>query len=105
SQYAFSNLSRPNFEMMNTEQRLRFEEEVGVMYNRNLGPGWQYSPQNPAYASGTDAFRDRADHILDSLRNVNIDWRDFFFQRGNFQEQQVSVSGGNENLRFYNSLN
>lgn len=105
SQYGFSNATRPNFEMMNTEQRLRFEEEIGLMYNRNLGPGWRYSPKNPDYAAGTDAFRQRADEILDSLRNVNIDWRDMFFQRGNFQEQQVSVSGGNENLRFYNSLN
>ncbi|HUC80711.1 MAG TPA: TonB-dependent receptor [Flavisolibacter sp.] len=105
SQYGITNLSRPNFEMMNTEQRLRFEEEIGVMYNRNLGPGWAYSPKNPAYQNGTPAFRQQADRILDSLRGVNVDWRDFFFQQGNFQEQQVSISGGNEGFRFYNSLN
>ncbi|HEX8333050.1 MAG TPA: SusC/RagA family TonB-linked outer membrane protein [Segetibacter sp.] len=105
SQYGFSNLSRPNFIMMNTEERLRFEEEIGVSFNRNLGPGWTYSPKNPTYASGTDAFRQRADFILDSLRKVNVDWRDMFFQRGTFQEQQVSISGGNEGLQFYTSLN
>lgn len=105
SQYGFSTLSRPNFVMMNTEQRLRFEEEIGVGFNRNLGPGWTYSPKNPAYAAGTDAFRQRADVIIDSLKGVNIDWRDMFFQRGKFQEQQVSISGGNEGLRFYTSLN
>ena len=105
SQYGFSNLSRPNFIMMNTAQRLEFEEEAGLVYNRSLGPGWTYSPKNPAYASGTDAFRKNADHILDSLRNVNVDWRDFFFRRGKFQEQQLSLSGGNENVKFYSSLN
>ncbi|HEY0040024.1 MAG TPA: SusC/RagA family TonB-linked outer membrane protein, partial [Flavisolibacter sp.] len=105
SQYGISNLTRPNFVMMNTEQRLRFEEEIGVLHNRNLGPGWTYSPKNPAYQAGTPAFRQRADQILDSLRGVNVDWRDFFFQQGNFQEQQVSISGGNEGLRFYNSIN
>ena len=105
SQYGFSNLSRPNFVMMNTEQRLRFEEEIGVSFNRNLGPGWVYSPKNPAYISGTAAFRQRADFILDSLRKINTDWRDEFFQKGKFQEQQVSISGGNEKIRFYNSLN
>jgi TonB-linked SusC/RagA family outer membrane protein len=105
SQYGFSNLSRPNFIMMNTEERLRFEEEVGVSFNRNLGPGWTYSPKNPAYAAGTAAFRQRADFILDSLRGVNIDWRDLFFQKGKFQEQQVSISGGNEGVQFYTSLN
>lgn len=105
SQYGFSNLSRPNFAMMNTEQRLRFEEEVGLETGRVLGPGWTYSPKNPAYASGTDASRRRADQIMDSLGKINTDWRDIFFQRGKFQEQQVSISGGNEKLRFYNSLN
>lgn len=105
SQYGFANLSRPNFEMMNTEQRLRFEEEVGVLSNRNVGPGWTYSPKNPNYAAGTDAFRRRADFILDSLRQINTDWRDIFFQKGQFQEQQVNISGGNEKLRFYNSMN
>jgi TonB-linked SusC/RagA family outer membrane protein len=105
SQYGFSNLSRPNFIMMNTEQRLRFEEEIGLEAGRNIGPGWTYSPKNPAYAAGTTATRARADFILDSLRHINTDWRDVFFQRGKFQEQQVSVSGGNEKLRFYNSFN
>ncbi len=105
SQYGFSKLSRPNFIMMNTAERLQFEEEVGVAYDRELGPGWTYSPKNPEYISGTAAFRSRADAILDSLRGINTDWRDQFFQTGSFQEQQVSISGGNENLRFYNSLN
>lgn len=105
SQYGFSNLSRPNFIMMNTAQRLQFEEEIGVGFNRTLGPGWTYSPKNPTYTAGTPAFRQRADAILDSLKGINTDWRDIFFQKGKFQEQQVSVSGGNENVRFYNSLN
>lgn len=105
SQYGFSNLSRPNFIMMNTPERLQFEEEIGLNYGRNLGPGWTYSPKNPAYTSGTDAFRQSADHILDSLRGVNVDWRDFFFRRGKFQEQQLSLSGGTDNVRFYTSLN
>ncbi|WP_239495073.1 SusC/RagA family TonB-linked outer membrane protein [Pedobacter yulinensis] len=105
SQYGFSNLSRPNFTMMNTEQRLRFEEGVGVDFGRNIGPGWTYSPKNPNYTSGTAQFRQRADFILDSLRKIDTDWRDIFFQRGKFQEQQLSLSGGNENVRYYNSFN
>lgn len=104
SQYGFANLSRPNFVMMNTEQRLRFEEEIGLE-GRNIGPGWTYSPKNPTYAAGTNGSRARADFILDSLRKINTDWRDIFFQKGKFQEQQVSISGGTEKTRFYNSLN
>lgn len=84
--------------MMNTEERLRFEEEIGVGFNRNLGPGWTYSSKNPAYAAGTEASRQTADIILDSLRGVNIRLERHFFQKGKFQEQQVSISGGNEGL-------
>lgn len=105
SQYGFSNLSRPNFEMMNTEQRLAFEEEVGLLSARSIGPGWTYSSKNPAYAAASAAVRQRSDFIIDSLRHINTDWRDVFFQKGKFQEQQVAINGGSEKLRFYNSIN
>ncbi|MET3112496.1 TonB-linked SusC/RagA family outer membrane protein [Pedobacter sp. CG_S7] len=105
SQYGFSNLTEPKSTMMNTAQRLTFEEGVGADFGRNIGPGWTYSSKNPNYISGTPVFRQNADRILDSLSKINIDWRDQFYQNSKFQEQQVSISGGNENLRFYNSLN
>ena len=105
SQYGFSNLTEGKTTMMNTAQRLEFEEGVGVDFKRTIGPGWTYSPKNPTYINGTAAFRQRADQILDSLRNINIDWRDQIYQNSKFQEQQASVSGGNENIRYYNSLN
>jgi len=105
SQYGFSDLTRTKFTMMNTEQRLRFEEEVGLEIGRNIGPGWTYSPRHPDYASMSPAEQQRANQILDSLRSIQTDWRDLFFQQSQFMEQQVSVSGGNEQVRFYNSLN
>lgn len=106
SQYGFSNMSSPTFKMMNAAEHLQFEEEVGVETGAaNSGPGWTYSKRNPAYALKTPAEQQRADFILDSLRNINTDWRDFFFRRGKFMEQQVSASGGNDNIRFYTSLN
>ena len=49
SQYGFSNLTSPTFVMMNTPERLRFEEEVGLEIGRDIGPGWTYSPKNPNY--------------------------------------------------------
>lgn len=105
SQYGQSDLTKPGFTMMNTEQRLRFEEEVGLEIGRNIGPGWVHSPKNPSYATKTPDQQRRSDQILDSLRSINTDWRDLFFQQSQFMEQQISASGGNENVRFYNSLN
>ncbi|MCI0922204.1 SusC/RagA family TonB-linked outer membrane protein [Sphingobacterium rhinopitheci] len=104
SQYGFSTLTQPTFVMMDTRERLRFEEEVGLETGRNIGPGWTYSKRNPNYSTQNSNWQQQADQLLDSLGNVNTDWRDLFFQKGRFMEQQVSLSGGNENVQTYNSF-
>lgn len=104
SQYGFPSLTQPTFEMMDTRERLRFEEEVGLETGRDIGPGWAYSSRNPDYAMQNSAWQQQADQLLDSLGNINTDWRDLFFQKGRFMEQQLSLSGGNENIQTYNSF-
>jgi TonB-linked SusC/RagA family outer membrane protein len=112
SQYGFSKMSSPRFQMMTGAQHLLFSEEIGAEIlaatgsnPSNVGPGWNFSKRNPIYATKTPAEQQRFDFILDSLKGINNDWRKFFFQTGKFMEQQVSASGGNENMRFYSSLN
>jgi TonB-linked SusC/RagA family outer membrane protein len=105
SQYGFSNMTTPKFQMMNSAQHLQFEEEIGLETGANLGPGWEFSNKNPDYANKTPQEKQEADRIIDSLRGINTDWRKIFLQTGKFQEQQLSVSGGNENVRFYSSVN
>lgn len=106
SQYGFSKITTPTFKMMTGAEHLQFEEEIGLETGAaNSGPGWTYSKKNPTYATRTPAVQQRYDFILDSLRNINTDWRKFFFQTGKFMEQQLSASGGTENIRFYSSLN
>lgn len=104
SQYGFSDLTSPRFEMMDTREHLRFEEEVGLETGQTIGPGWTYSRKNPDYANHTVEWQKRADFILDSLRQINTDWRDMFFRKGQFVEQQISLSAGNENVQTYNAL-
>ncbi|GAA4778142.1 TonB-dependent receptor [Olivibacter ginsenosidimutans] len=104
SQYGFSTLTQPTFEMMDSRERLRFEEEVGLETGRDIGPGWALSPKNPNYANQSTAWQQNADHVLDSLSGMNTDWRDLFFQDGRFMEQQLSLSGGNENVQTYNAI-
>jgi TonB-linked SusC/RagA family outer membrane protein len=105
SQYGISKLTSPKFNMMNTAQRLQFEEEIGLETGSEIGPGWTFSKKNPEYADMTSAEKNRADFILDSIGKINTDWKDIFFRTGKFTEQQVDASGGNENVRFYSSLN
>lgn len=104
SQYGFSTLTQPGFEMMDTRERLRFEEEVGLETGRNIGPGWTLSPKNPDYASLSPIEQQQRNSILDSLGRINTDWRDLFFQNANFMQQQLSLSGGNENVQTYNAI-
>ncbi|TDQ72253.1 SusC/RagA family TonB-linked outer membrane protein [Sphingobacterium yanglingense] len=104
SQYGFSTLTRTAFEMMDSKERLRFEEEVGLETGRDIGPGWRLSPRKPNYNTQSAAWQKDAMQALDSLRIMDTDWRDLFFQDGRFMEQQLSLSGGNENVQTYNSL-
>lgn len=105
SQYGISTLTSTKFRMMNSAERKLFEEGIGVETGAEAGPFWTYSKLNPEYATKTPAEQQEADHIVDSLLKVNTDWRDLFMRDGHFMEQQVSASGGNQNIRFYTSLN
>jgi TonB-linked SusC/RagA family outer membrane protein len=105
SQYGISKLTTSRYEMMNTAQRKQFEEELGLETGLEAGPFWTYSKKNPAYASMSASDQAAADHIVDSLGKMNTNWRDLFLRNGKFTEQQVSASGGSENVRFYSSFN
>ena len=75
----------PRFDMMNTEQKLRFEEIL------QTGPGWTSSENNP---NGDPSLRDE---LLSRDRN----WSDTFFRTGNTRTHDLSVSGGNDRSRYY----
>ena len=105
SQYGVSTLTSTKFNMMNSAERKEFEEGIGLETGAEAGPFWTYSKLNPEYANKTPAEKAKADHIVDSLLGMNTDWRDLFMRNGQYMEQQISASGGNDNIRFYSSLN
>lgn len=105
SQYGISQMTSSRTPMMNTSERLQFEEEVGETYGTTLGPGWAYSKKNPDYAALSTAEQQVYDARLDSISHLNVNWRDLLLRTGKFMEQQVSASGGNEQVRFYTSIN
>ncbi|MDR1056091.1 MAG: TonB-dependent receptor [Prevotellaceae bacterium] len=87
-QLGLSHLTRPRFTMMNTEQRLQYEEEMDL---RTLDP------------SGT--FYIGTNERKDSLLMINTDWRDEVFRDAFLQSHEISIRGGNNKTRYYNSLN
>ncbi len=92
------------FNMANSAQILQIQEDVGL---QNLGsggndqPGWFYSRKNPVYSTLSPAMRSQYDQTLDSLRNINTNWKKVFERQGSFIRHDLSLSGGTDATRFY----
>jgi TonB-linked SusC/RagA family outer membrane protein len=99
-----------NVRLMNTEERLRYEEEFlgpsGVIAASTATgyPGWDYSPTNPAYQASTPAQKAVFASLLDSIKKINTNWADILFRRAQFKQHELNASGGSQNLTFYTSL-
>jgi TonB-linked SusC/RagA family outer membrane protein len=100
-----------NLKLMNTAERLQYEETVlggpaGLFASGAISgyPGWDYSPNNPRYASLSASQKAANAAALDSIRAINTDWPGIFFQKGRFSQHEVSASGGSQGLSFYTSL-
>jgi TonB-linked SusC/RagA family outer membrane protein len=108
--------SKPDFGFrpMNTAELLNAQNEFGkivaqgnasapVSTNPDL-PGFFYSADNPRYAALSAAEKAENARLLDSIRGINTNWSDQIFRSANFSNHQLSLSGGNEKVRFYSSL-
>ncbi|MDP4148493.1 MAG: SusC/RagA family TonB-linked outer membrane protein [Bacteroidota bacterium] len=91
---------KEKFDMANSAQILKIQENIGKFQNTNL-PGWLYSPLNPANFGAPAAVLQENAHILDSLRSINTDWKKAFEREGTFQRHDLSITGGSENTKFY----
>lgn len=104
SQYGFSELPTAHYGMMDTKERLEFEHQVGVEQGQTLGAGWEYARDNPDNANLSPDELALLDHKLDSVSHINTDWRKVLLQKGRFSQQQLALTGGSDNVRFYTSL-
>jgi TonB-linked SusC/RagA family outer membrane protein len=110
-QTGFSNPpSQTNLRMMNTEQRLQYESDVlgpsGIIGVSNATgyPGWDYSPNNPAYQAASSAQKLVFDRLLDSIKQINTNWADVFFRRSQFKQHELNATGGTDKITFFTSL-
>ncbi|AXY77174.1 SusC/RagA family TonB-linked outer membrane protein [Paraflavitalea soli] len=100
------------YDMMNTDQRLQFEETIlgpgNILPVNGAGltgyPGWDYSKNNPRYGTLTPAQQQLEAHLLDSIKGINTDWADHFFRDGKFHSYELNASGGNQGMNYYTSL-
>lgn len=103
AQFGVSEVNSAKWDMMNTNQRLQFEE---ILKDPTM-PGWAYSPNNPNKMVGGALIPKTPDDYaadkfsLDSLRGINTDWRKKLLRTGFTQSHTLNISGGNENTVFY----
>jgi len=81
SQYGFTEVGDPRFEMMNSRQLLEFQRTI----NRGVGAGL-------------------SDAEIAELSQVNTDWTDYFFRTGTTASHELSMNGGSEKTRFFSSV-
>jgi TonB-linked SusC/RagA family outer membrane protein len=100
-----------NITMMNTAQRLQYEEQVlggpnGILSRTGLTgyPGWDYSPTNPRFQGLTAAQQAAGTAALDSIRQIDLNWPGVFTRNAKFKQHELNASGGGEGFNFYTSL-
>jgi len=74
-QYGVSQVVRDNFDMMNTAEKIQYEEELGLQ---------DYTPEEKL-----------------ALLRIDTNWFDEVLHNAMSQSHELSMSGGNESTRFY----
>lgn len=88
SQIGFSQVGKTKFEMMNSSELLNFQRLV----------------KNGKGATGGINGVPLTDGEISALSTVNTNWKDVFFRTGVTNTQEISMRGGTEKTRFFNSL-
>ncbi|MEP6615642.1 MAG: SusC/RagA family TonB-linked outer membrane protein [Ginsengibacter sp.] len=88
------------FDMMSSTELLQFQENLGLLLPNAL-PGYVYSRKNPVNVGLPAAVLAQYDAKLDSLRNINTDWKKVFQRTGSFQSHDINLSGGTAGTRYF----
>lgn len=102
NQFGFSKVNLSRWNMMNTDQRLQFEE----MLEDPTLPGWQYSRKNDRNADGslkTEEDYTYGDNYLQGLRYQSSNLNDKILRNAFTQSHNLSASGGSEKTNYFMS--
>lgn len=90
--------TQEKFSMMNTQEKLWFEEIA------KKGPGWELSQSNPLYNSLSSDAKRHQDAELARLRGIDTNWQDIIFRMGQTHSTEANFMGGSEKTKFYVSF-
>ncbi|WEK21735.1 MAG: SusC/RagA family TonB-linked outer membrane protein [Candidatus Pedobacter colombiensis] len=100
NQFGFSKVDQSRWNMMNSAQRLQFEE----ILQDPAFPGWQYSRKNDKNADGsskTESDFAYGDEVLNTLRGSNNELNKKILRSAFTQSHNLDVSGGSEKTTYY----
>ncbi|MCU4176900.1 SusC/RagA family TonB-linked outer membrane protein [Carboxylicivirga sp. N1Y90] len=97
-QSGWSYKTQDKFDMMNSSEKLWFEELA------KKGPGWDLSPLNPNNQGLSSSLLAAHEQELNRLRGIDTNWSDEFFRTGKTQSHEVNLSGGTAKTKFYMSF-
>lgn len=83
-----------------------FEDKYPVYYEKGGVASIlkKYNLMDAYRANGWDGLTPEAQSAINQLKNINTDWNDILFRDAFTQEYNFSISGGSENVTYYNSL-
>lgn len=93
----FADLPEPNFDMMNSKEKLAFEALA------KKGKGWELSPSNPSNAGKSAAELAANAAELKRLQGINTDWVDVLSRRAKTETHDISITGGTDKTKVYMS--
>lgn len=91
----FSTFIKPNFGVMNSSEKLAFENYLASLGLQGVGPGGIFGPDGTSPDPAQYAY----------LESRNINWKKELTQLGFTHSHNLSFSGGNEKTTFYISGN
>ncbi|WP_317231520.1 SusC/RagA family TonB-linked outer membrane protein [Elizabethkingia meningoseptica] len=106
NQFGISSVNNQKWDMMNSAQRLEFEE---ILQDPNF-PGWAYSRKNPyKIVNGQKIAKTEGDYVdgdkkLAELRATNTNWRKLLLRTGVTNSHYLSMGGGDQKTNHYSSL-
>jgi TonB-linked SusC/RagA family outer membrane protein len=90
SRYGFvSQTEQHGFRLMNSPEKLQYERELGLL-------GFVPAQAQLGFTSTTEEYN--------KLASINTDWKDTLFRDGEVITNSLSVSGGDENFKYYLSV-
>jgi len=103
SSFSVNEAPENNLEMMNTQQKIAFENSIYNDYPHLSIDGGIFQLLKKKDAGVISA--DEAAASMEALSNINTDWYNEIFRTAYAQNHSFSLQGGDEKTQFYASLN